>query len=75
MKTLPVDHAKAPAEVSEVEARLALARQAFAEYKTHCFWYLKPDLEIDLEALPTIIAGLREYGDRRAFLIAARLCQ
>ena len=71
MQTLPVENASA----LSVDARLALAREAFAEYKTHCFWYLKPDLEIDLEALPTIIAGLRQNGDRNAFLIAARLCQ
>lgn len=57
------------------EARLALAREAFVKYGARCFWYLRDDLEVTEETLPTIIEGLRDYGDRAAFQLAALLCR
>jgi hypothetical protein len=57
------------------EARLALAREALERYAASCFWFLRDDLVVTEATLPTIIKGLRSYGDREAFLIAARLCR
>jgi hypothetical protein len=71
----PVDSPQRRAPEFDSEARLALAREAFAAYQTRCFWSLSPDLEITTETLPIIIAGLRAHGDRAAFQLAARLCQ
>ena len=53
---------------------LALAQEAFTRYYTRCFWYLREDLRVGPEHLDTIIRGLRAHGDRKAFLLAARLC-
>ena len=72
MHTEPPDP---PSTSTNMEARLTLARGAFATYQTRCFWSLAPDLEITTETLPIIIAGLRRHGDRAAFQLAARLCR
>ena len=55
------------------EARLRVARRAFRLYHAQCFWYLRADLEITHEDLPTIVAGLRKNGGRNGFLLAAAL--
>jgi hypothetical protein len=55
--------------------RLALAREAYAAYRTQCFWSFAPDFAVTDETLPFIIEGLRRHGDRAAFLLAARLCR
>lgn len=57
------------------EEQLALAREALAEYRSRCFWFLSPDFAVTEETLNIIVSGLRRQGDRRAFLIADRLCQ
>lgn len=59
--------------LSETE-RLQLARQAFADYYTQCFWYLRRDLEIGVGDIPEIARGLRLHGGRPGFILAARLC-
>lgn len=67
-------HSSPTADQAEArEARLALAREALEKYRASCFWYLRDDLEVTEETLPTIIDGLRSYGDRAAFQLAARL--
>jgi hypothetical protein len=58
-----------------LQDRLRLARTAFETYRTRCFWSLAPDLVVDESTLPILIAGLRKYGDRTAFQIAAQLCR
>jgi hypothetical protein len=59
----------------DLAAKLALAQQAFAKYKTACFWYMREDLVVTETNLPWIIKGLRTHGDREAFLLAAKLCR
>ena len=54
-------------------ARLNAARWAFRRYHAHCFWYLRSDLKVTLEDLPTIADGLRKNGGRNGFLLAAKL--
>ena len=51
------------------------AKKAFKKYYFTCFWHLSSDLKITKETLPTIIKGLRNYGDREAFLVADKLCR
>ena len=58
-----------------LEEKLALAKRLYREEYAHCFWYMKPDLEITEATLPTIIRGLRDYGGRREFLEAAILAR
>jgi hypothetical protein len=66
-----------PPETSppDLEARLALAKQAFSTYYTRCFWSLSPDAAITAETLPNIVSGLRRHGGRAGFKLAAQLCQ
>ena len=54
---------------------LQLAMDAYREFHAECFWYLRPDLPIDVAAIPEIARGLRRHGGRRGFLLAARLCR
>ena len=54
--------------------RLQLARQAFADYYTRCFWYMRRDLEIGVGDIPEIARGLRLHGGQQGFILAARLC-
>jgi hypothetical protein len=65
----------AASQESQAAERLALAREALGTYRTRCFWSLSPDFKVTAESLPIIIAGLRQHGDRAAFLLAARLCR
>ena len=63
-----------PQTSTDPEARIALAREAVATYRTRCFWSLAPGFVVTEETLPLVIAGLRRHGDRAAFLLADRLC-
>jgi len=54
--------------------KLALAQQAFEQYYTRCFWFMREDLRVGESELPSIIRGLRNHGNREAFMIASRLC-
>jgi hypothetical protein len=66
---------KAVLETLSLTERLALAQKAFLDYRSACFWSLAPDFKVSAETLPIIINGLRNYGDRRAFELAAHLCR
>ena len=54
-------------------ARVREARRAFREFRTQCFWYLRPDLVVTLKDVPEIARGLRLHGGQKGFRIAARL--
>jgi len=53
--------------------RVREARRAFREFYSQCFWYMRPDLEITMAALPEIARGLRQNGGKRGLLLA-KLC-
>ncbi len=55
--------------------RLVLAQQAFNRFHTRCFWFMREDLRVSEEDIEAIIHGLRNHGNREAFLIATRLCR
>lgn len=62
-------------EKLDLPAKLALAREAYRKYYIQCFWFMRENLEIEAEDLPSIAKGLRSHGDREAFIIAGRLCR
>ena len=64
----------APVPLTPAE-RLALAQQAFEQFHSRCFWFMREDLRVGEEDLEAIIRGLRAHGNREAFLIAAKLCR
>ena len=55
--------------------KLALAQQAFRDFHSRCFWFMREDLCVTAEDLPEIVRGLRAHGNREAFFIAAELCR
>lgn len=59
----------------ERDHRLALARNAFREFRAQCFWFWDDSPEITEETLPLIIADLRLHGGHRGYRIAAELCR
>jgi len=54
--------------------KLDLARRLYRQFYAQCFWYLRPDLEVNEDNLPIVIKGLRKHGGRRGFLLADKLC-
>ena len=52
---------------------ISLAKAAYDSYRTRCFWYLSPGFKVEEPTLHIVIDGLRKYGDRAAFQIAADL--
>jgi hypothetical protein len=63
-----------PAPLSIAE-KVVLAQQAFNQFHTRCFWFMREDLQVTEEHLESIIHGLRSHGNREAFLVAAKLCR
>ena len=55
--------------------KLALAQEAFERYRSQCFWFIRDDFQVTEKTLAIVVNGLRSDGDRRAFIISARLCQ
>lgn len=55
--------------------RLALAQQAFQDFHSRCFWFMRADAQITAEEVPYICQRLRADGGRAGFLLAARICQ
>ncbi|MDQ3413726.1 MAG: hypothetical protein M3480_01915 [Verrucomicrobiota bacterium] len=55
--------------------QLALAQEAFLQFRTRCFWFLRPDLRVTIADFPLIIRGLRLNGGRAGFALADRLCR
>ena len=54
--------------------KLALARQAFREFHTQCFWFMRLDAEIEADDVPYICERLRADGGRRGYFLAAEIC-
>jgi hypothetical protein len=53
--------------------RLELANKLYHEFHTRCFWHSPRDLVITEELTPFVVKGLRTYGGRRGFILAAKL--
>lgn len=60
---------------AERERRLALAREAFREFRTQCFWFWRDDPEITEATIPLLVEDLRLNGGHRGYRIAAELCR
>jgi hypothetical protein len=56
-------------------ARLALAQQAFEQFHTRCFWFMRREARITEQEIPYICARLRADGGRPGFRLAAQICQ
>jgi hypothetical protein len=54
-------------------AREELANQLYREFHTRCFWHSPRDLLITADLIPFVVKGLRTYGGRRGFILAAKL--
>jgi len=64
-RTLPSAQARAMVAVR-------LARAAFRQFRTQCFWSYR-DIEISIENAGWVAAQLRRNGDRNAWRAAARI--
>jgi hypothetical protein len=53
--------------------RLELARELFRRFHTRCFWHSPRDLDITEDLVPFVVKGLRAYGGREGFALAATL--
>jgi len=51
------------------------SRRAFPRFRTSCFWWCRPDLEIGLEDVPWVAEQLMKHGNREAWRVGARLCR
>lgn len=55
--------------------KLAMARRAFRDFHTQCFWFMRMDAEIEADDVPYICERLRADGGRRGFFLAAEICR
>jgi hypothetical protein len=55
--------------------KLALAQQAFRDFHSRCFWFMREDAQITAEDVPYICQRLRADGGREGFFLAAQICQ
>ena len=55
--------------------RVRLARRAFRDHFTECFWYCDPQLDISKTRVPWVAQQLRKHGDDATWLLADRLCR
>ena len=55
------------------DERLELANQLYREFHTRCFWHSPRDLRVTEDLIPFVVKGLRAYGGRRGFILAAKL--
>jgi len=62
-------------EAARDMVRVREARRIFRKYHAHCFWYMRPDLDVNIEDIPELVRGLRQNGGRQGFFIAAKLCR
>ncbi len=59
----------------EPQQRLELARRAFREFRTQCFWSYRADLEIHEQDISFIVRELRRNGGHKGYRIVAELCR
>jgi hypothetical protein len=52
---------------------LELANRLYREFHARCFWHSPRDLLITEDMVPFVVKGLRTYGGRRGFVLAAKL--
>jgi hypothetical protein len=57
------------------QRRLELARRAFREFYTQCFWSWQENPEITPETIPLIVRELRIHGGAKGYQLAAELCR
>jgi len=54
--------------------RIREARRAFRDFHAQCFWYMAPNIRVTSADLPEIARGLRTYGGREGYRLAAKIC-
>jgi hypothetical protein len=57
------------------QRRLELARKAFKEFYTQCFWSWQENPEITEETIPLIVSALRIHGGAKGYELATELCR
>ena len=62
-------------ETARDMVRVREARRAFRHFRTQCFWWCDPTWRVTLDDVPWIIEQLQRHGDRRAWMVAMRLCR
>lgn len=55
--------------------RVREARRAYRAYHASCFWSYRADLTITRDDVAWVAEQLMKYGDRAAWLTAAKLCR
>lgn len=60
-------------EEKKLNHLIGRAQQIFLQYHSRCFWHLDPTLKISSKHIPLIQLGLRKYGGREGYFLAAEL--
>ena len=64
-----------PRSPADRERRLALAREAFHDFRAQCFWFWKDDPDFDDATIALLVEDLRLHGGHRGDRVAAELCR
>ncbi|MCB0335762.1 MAG: hypothetical protein KDD62_05630 [Bdellovibrionales bacterium] len=62
-------------EESKGMLRVREARRAFKKFYSMCFWSFDPELVITQNEVAWVAEQLRKNGNRKAWELAAKLCQ
>jgi hypothetical protein len=62
------------AEQAREMVQIREAKRAFRRFHAQCFWYMAPDIDLTSADLPEIARGLRTYGGREGYRLAAKIC-
>jgi hypothetical protein len=55
--------------------RIREARRAFKKYHAQCFWSFDPNYTIKYEDVKWVSDQLKKNGDRKLWLLGAKLCR
>ena len=55
--------------------RVREARRAYKKYHAQCFWSYDPNYKINLQDVKWVADQLKKNGDRRLWLLGAKLCR
>lgn len=57
------------------QRRLELARRAFRDFYSQCFWSYREDAAIGEADIPWVIRELRHYGGAKGYQAVAEICR
>ena len=62
-------------ETAKIMVKVRMAKRAFKEYYSSCFWSFDPELEITAKDIKWVAEQLMKNGNQAAWRTGRKLCQ